>query len=91
MSKTLSITEARSKLMEFPEELNKSPELGAVTITRRGKPVLAILSWELHEAIIETLEVLGDDDLMLKLRQSIQEVQEQKLLPWEEVKKDLGL
>jgi hypothetical protein len=44
-----------------------------------------------HTAIEETLEVLADPELMKALRQSIQEVAEEKLIPWEDAKADLGL
>ncbi len=45
MAKTLPITEARSKLMDLPEELARQKEPVAVAITRRGKPVLAIMPY----------------------------------------------
>lgn len=84
MGKSIAITEARSLLTALPDELASHPE--AVTVTRRGKPVLAILPWELYESIVETLEIMGDEDLMASLRQGIREMQEGKLIPWEDVK-----
>jgi len=55
-------------------------------VTRRGKPVLAIMTWEDYQAILETLEVLGDDEAMDQLRRSIREVKEGKAIPWKEAK-----
>jgi antitoxin YefM len=52
--------------------------------------VLAILPWELYESIVETLEILGDEEQMAELRQSIQEAAEGKGESWEAVKKELG-
>lgn len=88
---TMPITEAREKLAAIAEELERDPGLGAVTITRRGKPVLAVMPWELYESIVETLEIMGDEELMAALRQSIREAEEGKFIPWETVKEDLGL
>jgi len=91
---TLSIVEAREQLTRLPEqfdeELKTNQHLSAIKVTRHNKPVLAILPWELYESIVETLEVLGDAELMNELRQSIQEVKEGKGESWEAVKRDLG-
>jgi len=78
MSKDIPITAARHELTTLPERL---AEEGAVAITRRGKPVLAIMPWELYESIVETLEIMGDRDLMLALRQGIKEIEEGKGIP----------
>lgn len=87
MIKDIPITEARHELTSLPERLAKDP--GAVPVTRRGKPVLAIMPWDFYESIIETLEIMGDKKLMAALRQGIKEMQEGKGIPWEKVKKDL--
>jgi antitoxin YefM len=84
---SISITEARNILTKLPEQL--AEERAAIALTRRGKPVMAIMSWELYEAIIETLEIMGDSDLMAALRQSIKEASEGKVKPWETVKAEL--
>lgn len=91
MPRTMSMVEARNKLTSLPEDFAQDPEMEAVAVTRRGQPVLAVLPWELYEAIIETLEVMGDPELMAALRQSLQEAKEGKTIPWETVKAKLGL
>jgi antitoxin YefM len=89
MLKDIPITDARHALTSLPERLAEEP--GAVAITRRGKPVLAIMPWDLYESLVETLEILGDADLMAALRQSIQEAEVGQTLRWEDVKRNLGL
>jgi len=84
---SVPIIKARDKLTSLPEELERKP--GAIAVTRRGEPVLAILSWELYESIIETLEILGDEDLTTALRQGIKEAHEGKAISWERAKKGL--
>lgn len=87
--KDLPITEARHELTSLPRRLGKTN--GAVTVTRRGKPVLAILPWEFFESIIETLEVMADRSLMESLRQGIRELKAGKGISWERAKKELDL
>lgn len=89
MSTNLTITKARDVLTTLPERLAREPE--AVTVTRRGEPVLAILPWELYETLEETLEVLGDEELTAALRRSLREAEAAETIPWETVKADLGL
>jgi antitoxin YefM len=89
MAQTLNISEARERLTQLPEELAEAHE--ALTITRHGEPVLAVLPWELYEAIIETLEILGDTEQMAALRQGIADLTAGRTAPWEQVKADLGL
>ncbi len=89
MQREIPITTARHELTSLPERLSAEP--GAVTVTRRGKPVLAILPWDLYESIQETLEVMADEDLMAALRESLQELAEGETIPWEAAKADLDL
>ena len=87
--KDLPITEARQELTALPDRLAQSHEM--VTVTRRGKPVLAILPWEEYEALVETMEVLSDKDLMNSLRQGLKELARGHTIPWEQAKRKLGL
>ena len=100
---TISISEAQNKITQLPEQFGEEPE--AVTVTRHGKPVMAILpintyrslleqldtALEKLEALEETLEILHDEELMASFREGVQELAEGKGRPWEDVKKELGL
>jgi PHD/YefM family antitoxin component YafN of YafNO toxin-antitoxin module len=83
--------EARKQLTSLPESLLHNGQVDVLEITRRGKPVLAVMPWELYEAVSETLEVMGDKELMAQLRQSIQEMDSEKLVSWQAAKQELGL
>lgn len=87
---SLPMVEARNRLTTLPEELEQDRESGAVAITRRGKPVLAVMSWELYECLTETLEIMSDPEMMAAFRQGVKEMQEGKGIPWEEVKRKMG-
>ncbi|TKB72827.1 MAG: type II toxin-antitoxin system Phd/YefM family antitoxin [Nitrospira sp.] len=82
MRKDIPISEARHELTSLPERLTKEP--GAIAVTRRGKPVLAVMPWDLYQSLAETLEIMGDEDLMAALRKSIKEVEEGKVLLWKQ-------
>jgi prevent-host-death family protein len=53
MSKYLTITEARRQLLDLPDKLKDEP----VIITKHGKPVMAALSFEQYESLLETLSI----------------------------------
>ena len=91
MTKTMPIIEARKRLTTLPEEFERKKETDVIAVTRRGKPVLAVLPWELYETVTETLEVLGDEDLMKELRASITEMEAGKAVSWDKAKKQIGL
>ena len=86
----LTISEARKALLDLPEKLAKAPAR-AVTITRRGQPVLAIMPWELYESIVETLEILGDPELVTALRESLEDLKRGRVVGHAEAKKRLGV
>jgi len=86
----LTISEARKALLDLPEKLARTPER-AVTITRRGQPVLAILPWEFYESIIETLDILGDPEMVNALRESLEDLKRGRVVSNAEAKKRLGL
>jgi PHD/YefM family antitoxin component YafN of YafNO toxin-antitoxin module len=84
----MPIIEARQKLTTLPETFAEDPDLDTVAITRRGQPVLAVMPWELYEALVETLDILSDEDLMRELRQSLREAEEGQLIPWDIIKEE---
>ena len=91
MPKTLSMVEARKQLTSLPEEFEREELLDVVTVTRRGKPVLAVMPWELYETITETLEIMADHEMASALKESIAEYGRGEAIPWEKAKEDLDL
>jgi prevent-host-death family protein len=86
----LTISEARKALLDLPEKLARTPDR-AVTITRRGQPVLAVMPWEFYESLVETLEVLSDPGMVATFRESLEDVKHNRLVGNEEAKKRLGV
>ncbi len=85
----LSISEARTQLTRLAGRLRAHQE--TVEVTSRGKPVLAIVPWDLYESMVETMEIMGDKDLMAKVRQGIKDYEAGNGVPLEAAKKRLGL
>ncbi len=84
----IPIVKARAMLTQLPELLSAGNR--AVALTRRGKPVLALMPWELFESIVETMEIMGDRELMDALRRGIRDVQEGSLIAIDEVAAEFG-
>ena len=82
MLKTLKISAARKKLTSIHKTLRMDE---TIAVTNRDKRVLAVMRWEKYDAIRETLAILDDEDLIKKLRRSLKEADEGKLVPLEEV------
>ena len=99
----LSISEAQREIMQLPEQFEQGLE--AATVTRYGKPVMTIVPSETYkemiatidqlqgqlDGLLETLEILKDEETMAAFRQGMQDIAEGRVTPWEEVKKELGL
>lgn len=83
----VGISNARSRLTRLPEEV--SGKNSVMRITSNKQPVLALLSWELFDAMVETLELLADTELMAMLAKSDDEIQKGKTISWEDAKADL--
>lgn len=88
---SLPMVEARNRLTTLPEELEQDKESGAIAITRRGKPVLAVMTWELYECLTETLEIMSDPEMMAAFRQGVKDIQEGNTISLEQLKTELGL
>ncbi len=85
----IPIVKARAMLTQLPELL--AEENRAVALTRRGKPVLAVMPWDLFRSIVETMEIMGDAEMMDALRRAIRDVQEGNIVSLDEAKAEFGI
>jgi len=83
----MPITEARKKFMKLPEQ---SAEDQVLAVTRRNKEVMAVMTWELYEGLLETIEVLSDPDLMIHLKESLEDVNSGKVYSISQAYERLG-
>ncbi|MEB4208756.1 type II toxin-antitoxin system Phd/YefM family antitoxin [Mycobacterium sp. 94-17] len=61
-SASIALTEVRDNIKAIIDEVVTTAT--EYTITRHGKPVAVILSYEEYESLVETLNILSDDDAM---------------------------
>jgi antitoxin YefM len=86
----LTISEARKTLLDLPERRGRGSER-AISITRRGRPVLAVMPWEFYESIVETLDVLSAPAMVSTLRDSLKDLKRGRLVNNKEAKARLGV
>ncbi|MGB8344104.1 MAG: hypothetical protein WCD86_04425 [Ktedonobacteraceae bacterium] len=91
-----SISEIREAITRLPEQFEEEG-LQAVTVTRHGKPVMDILPHKTYQelletidSLLETLEVIQDEELMASFRQGIKDMEEGRVEPLDDVLKELG-
>jgi len=79
----IPITRAKSKLLDIIRKLEASDD--TVAITKNGVPEAVMISMKKYEGLLETLEILSDENTMASLRKSIKEAQAGKWLDYDEV------
>ncbi len=84
----IPITEARNKFMKLPDQAAKHQVLA---VTRRNKEVMAVMSWEMYEGLLETLEIMSDPKLMENLKKGIDDVNAGRTHSLSEAHERLGL
>jgi PHD/YefM family antitoxin component YafN of YafNO toxin-antitoxin module len=78
----LSVTDARAELPAAIKKSQKSP----VHILKYGEPVAVLISPALYQEMLEAMEELEDIEAF---DQAV--LSNEKLIPWDSVKKELGL
>lgn len=80
---TISATDARAKLYELLEEVEKLSK--RVIITSHGKTKAVLVNADELESMEETLEVLRDKRAMTSIAKSMREIKAGKIIPFEDV------
>ncbi len=88
MVHTVSLKALRPTLPQVIERIDG--RLDRYVITRRGKPVAVMLSVEDYEALIETLDILGDPRAMAGLRRGESDLRAGRMRAWDQVKRSLA-
>lgn len=76
--RTLSLSEAKAKLSELAEEVDRTHE--RVLITKNGRDYVVVMSVDDLESIEATLELLADPNAQARVRASRDEVQRGEFL-----------
>ena len=83
MSNTVSATDARIKLYDLLEDVEKLSK--RVVITSHGKTKAVLVNADELEALEETLEVFRDKRAMVSIAKSMKEIKAGKIIPFEKV------
>lgn len=67
----IPVTKAKNILLDIVRRVERDDE--TIAITKNGVPVAIILSMDKFKGLLETLDILSDEEVMLSLRKSIQE------------------
>jgi antitoxin YefM len=87
MLKQLTIDQAQQQLPSLSKELTNEP----IIITQNGVPVMAALSYQHLSELMETLDILSDQDFVAQLRQSLTQAEQNLTIAWDDVKTQLSL
>lgn len=84
--KSVAITDARAKLSALVDDSHREP----IYLTRRNRPVAAIVDADVLEHLLSDAEEMADIRAVDSAWEETERLAETPI-PWEEVKRDLGL
>ena len=88
MINTVSLKDLRPGLPKVIARIDG--KLDRYIVTRRGKPVIVMLSIEDYESLMETLDILADPKAMADLRKGEEDIRKGRTRSWAEIKASLG-
>ena len=88
MINTVSLKELRPELPKVIARIDG--KLDRYVVTKRGKPVVVMMSIEDYESLMETLDILADPKAMAGIRKGEKDIREGKTRSWSEIKASLG-
>ncbi len=74
----ISVTKAKTMLLDMIRMLDDKDN--TVAITKNGVPKAVLMSMEQYETMLETITILGDQDMMKQIRCSQKEISKKKSL-----------
>jgi antitoxin YefM len=86
----LTLTQARNRLLRLADQIDREPDT-VVRISKRGREVLALISARRFEALLDTLELLSDEEAIAGLKRARAEVARGRVVAWDTAKRRLGL
>ena len=88
MITTMSLKELRPELPRVIARIDG--KLDRYIVTKRGKPIIVMLSIEDYESLMETLDILADPKAMADLRKGEEDIRKGRTHSWAEIKASLG-
>ena len=88
MINTVSMKRLRPDLPKVIRRIDG--RLDRYVITKRGKPVVVMLSVEDYEAVMETLDILADPKAMAGIRKGEEDIRRGRTRSWREIKRSIA-
>jgi len=88
MTQTITLKELRPELPKVVDSIDS--KMDRYVVTRHGKPVVVMMSIGDYESLMETLDILADQQAMTGVRQGVADMQKGKTRSWGEIKKSLA-
>ena len=88
MIHTVSLKELRPELPRIIARVDG--KLDRYVVTKRGKPVVVMLSMDDYEALMETLDILADPKAMAGLRKGEADIRRGRTRSWAQIKASVG-
>jgi antitoxin YefM len=84
---TITLSEAKAHLTRLMKELEEIGE--PIVITRSGDPAGVLLPLDEYEGLLETLEILADDDVSAAIKAGLRDIEAGRTKSHDEVWRDL--
>ena len=88
MINTVSLKELRPEIPSIIARIDG--KLDRYVVTKRGKPVVVMLSVADYESLMETLDILADPQAMAGFRKGEEDIRKGRTRSWVEIKASLG-
>jgi len=82
----LPVTKVKRELLEILKAMEE--DYATITVTRNGEPVGIIMTPNRYEALLETIEILGDNKILQALQTSRKDFKSGRVYTHDEVWKD---
>ena len=86
LQKILPVTNVKRELLDILKSMEE--EYSTITMTRNGEPVGVMMTPDRYEALLETIEILGDNKILQTLRTSQKDFKSGRVYTHDEVWKD---
>ncbi|MDY7026951.1 MAG: type II toxin-antitoxin system Phd/YefM family antitoxin [Spirochaetota bacterium] len=86
MIRRKSVTEARKDFTRISKSL---PVDDVIAVTSHGRDEVAIMRWEFYESIEATLEIISDPNLLVQIKNSMEDIKAGRLVSLEELEKEV--
>jgi len=85
---TISISEARKRIFEIAEEVQKPDKY--YTLTEKGRAKAVLMSADQFNSIMQTIDILSDPNILENIKTAENEYKKGEYIAWEDLKKEIG-